>query len=375
VILEEASELDYRELFERNPVPVFIVDAASLRLLDANDAAVERYGYSREELLSLTARDLRPPEDVPRFLASSSFERFQAEQRRGPNVVPSSWRHRTKDGTVFDVEIRRMPIRYHGVNASLAFVQDVTAWRRLEGRLRDQQEVEATRLLMASFAHEISNPLTFVMHNLALVARETAAGARDPGAARPSVVEEAVREAIEGADRIGAIVRDMRAVPTAKDDALRPIDVRPVLQSCVRTIQHDARRRARIALSLEELPRVEASEARLGQVFLNLLINAVQSMDAERATENELRVATYEGAEGVAIVEIRDTGSGIAPENRSKIFEPFFTTKPAGVGSGLGLAVCRTIVRDLGGDIQVDGAEGRGSTFRVVLPGCAGRVD
>jgi CheY-like chemotaxis protein len=114
---------------------------------------------------------------------------------------------------------------------------------------------------------------------------------------------------------------------------------------------------------------VAGNESRLGQVFLNLIINASQSIRDGAAEENEIRVVTSRDAAGRAVIEIRDTGAGMSAEELARIFEPFFTTKPIGVGTGLGLAICRNIVASMGGEITVESERGKGSVFRVSLPG------
>ena len=113
---------------------------------------------------------------------------------------------------------------------------------------------------------------------------------------------------------------------------------------------------------------MKANEARLVQVFLNLLVNAAQALPDGHAEENEIRVTTDPGADGSVIVEVSDTGTGIPPEVMERLFEPFFTTKAIGQGTGLGLPICRNIVEGLGGRITVQSELGKGSTFRVTLP-------
>jgi CheY-like chemotaxis protein len=113
---------------------------------------------------------------------------------------------------------------------------------------------------------------------------------------------------------------------------------------------------------------VEAEEARLGQVFLNLILNAVQAIPEGTAQENEIRVGTRLGEDGRVVAEVHDSGEGIPESVRSHLFEPFFTTKPVGVGTGLGLYICREIITALGGEIEVESPRGGGSLFRILLP-------
>jgi CheY-like chemotaxis protein len=117
-----------------------------------------------------------------------------------------------------------------------------------------------------------------------------------------------------------------------------------------------------------EVPPVEGNEGRLGQVFLNLVVNAAQAITEGHADENEIRVVTRVDELGRVVVEVKDTGSGIAAELVSRIFDPFFTTKPVGVGTGLGLTICHRIVSSLGGELIVESEPGVGSVFRTVLP-------
>ena len=115
-------------------------------------------------------------------------------------------------------------------------------------------------------------------------------------------------------------------------------------------------------------PLIEADEARLGQVFINLLVNAAQAIPEGNAQGNEVRITTSTDPTGNLVVEVRDTGPGIPLEIRGRLYEPFFTTKPVGVGTGLGLSVCHNIVTSMGGDLSVLSELGKGATFRVVLP-------
>ncbi|HEX4515754.1 MAG TPA: ATP-binding protein, partial [Polyangiaceae bacterium] len=117
----------------------------------------------------------------------------------------------------------------------------------------------------------------------------------------------------------------------------------------------------------DDLPRVRGNDARVGQVFLNLIINATHAMTGESPSANTLRLVTRRDGDRV-VAEVHDNGPGISPENLKRIFTPFFTTKPRGVGTGLGLSICRRIVESFGGEIGVETAVGRGTTFRVWLP-------
>jgi CheY-like chemotaxis protein len=185
--------------------------------------------------------------------------------------------------------------------------------------------------------------------------------------ARVDDVQAAIDEALDGAERIRRIVRDVKAVSTVDDSRKEAVDVRTVLESSLNIVGNEIRHRAQLVKDFQPTPRVDANAGRLGQVFINLLMNAAQAIREGNASQNKIRVTTRTDLAGRVIVEIADTGSGIPDEVRGRIFEPFFTTKPVGVGSGLGLSISHGIISSLGGEITFESDRGKGTTFRVVL--------
>jgi len=161
------------------------------------------------------------------------------------------------------------------------------------------------------------------------------------------------------------VSENLRQAPP--DPAPETADVGRAIRWAVRATAHEFRRRARLVHPPASVPPVRADEARLRQVFVNLLKNAAEAVPPGRIAEHEVAIAARL-EHGHVLVEVRDDGCGIAPEHLARIFEPFFTTRPVGEGTGLGLAVCREIVSALGGEIQVQSQVGRGATFCVVLP-------
>jgi signal transduction histidine kinase len=245
--------------------------------------------------------------------------------------------------------------------------REMTQRHIMEAQLRRAQKLEALGRLAAGIAHEINNPLAFVIANMNHV-RE----ALEPGA---SLLDEAVMpdlraaldEACVGGERIKQIVRDLKAFAQPHDESLATIDVRPVVEFSIKMAMAEIKRVAELVTEIEDVPAVWAIGGRLEQVFVNLLINATQAIAPGHVQDNQIRVSIKNAAEAV-IVEITDTGSGIPAENLERIFDPFFTTKPVGVGTGLGLSICHSIIAAFGGDMTVTSQVGRGSTFRVSLP-------
>ncbi len=246
-------------------------------------------------------------------------------------------------------------------------------------KLRDTQDqlVHAGRMaavgtLVAGVAHEINNPLTFVVNNLGFIRDQLealCATQRVPPAVT-SELQQALADVSDGAERVRVIVRDLRVMSRPQSEQHGPVDVNGALETAVGFAGNELRQRARVVWKLDPVPPVNANEARLGQVFLNLVVNAAQALPEETRTRNEVMISSaHEGDE--VVVSIADNGVGISAEHLPRVFDPFFTTKPVGKGTGLGLSICHAIVSGLGGRIAVTSQRGAGSTFRVYLPAAA----
>ena len=242
-----------------------------------------------------------------------------------------------------------------------------------------QQLILAERMasvgtLAAGVAHEINNPLTYVTANLDLAIEEIRALSGGSASGRMKDLEELLLEAREGNARVTKIVRGLKTFSRIEEERSTVLDLIPVLDLSINMAFNEIRHRARLVKEYGKLPLVEGDDARLGQVFINLLVNAAQAMPAGETDANEIRVVTSTDTLGQAVVEIRDTGPGIAANNLARIFDPFFTTKAVGVGTGLGLAICHNIVTSMQGQISVQSELGKGTTFRVALPPSTGRI-
>jgi signal transduction histidine kinase/CheY-like chemotaxis protein len=227
--------------------------------------------------------------------------------------------------------------------------------------------------LAAGVAHEINNPLAFILGNLEFLSREVAElrayggrGERPERGLRE--VAAAVDQAAQGAERVRQIVRGLKAFSRNDDDARAPTSLASALESAIGMAGHEVKHRARLVRSIGAAPRVDASEVRLTQVFLNLIVNAAHAIPEGASERHEIRVSLRTDERGWAVAEVADTGAGMPPEVLARLFEPFFTTKPMGEGTGLGLSISHGIVTGLGGSITVRSEVGAGSTFSVALP-------
>jgi signal transduction histidine kinase len=236
-------------------------------------------------------------------------------------------------------------------------------------------------MLAAGVVHEVNTPLSYILSNLdwldeevpalrAEVLRKTGRpGAELSGVAeRLAAVESTLRDIREGADRVRHIARDVRAFARDPSDPSSLVDLREVMEAALKMASVQIRYRARVVRDYHEVPMVLASESRLAQVFLNLVVNAAQAIPEDSPTENEIRVRLMTGPKGEVCAEVTDTGSGISPEHLPHLFEPFFTTKPQGEGTGLGLFICKSIIESFDGTISVESRPGAGTTFRLTLP-------
>ncbi|HUS30953.1 MAG TPA: ATP-binding protein [Kofleriaceae bacterium] len=252
------------------------------------------------------------------------------------------------------------PLRFVGTSL------DITERKQLQERVALAERMASIGTLAAGVAHEINNPLTYIVLNLTLLERQLGAlaGVEPETAAK---LKNMVSQARYGTERVSNVVRDLQSLTRVKDEPNTLVDPNAVLERCFEIADHQIRHRARLVRELSPLPAVRASEGRLVQLFLNLVVNAAHAIPEGNADQHTLKVRSS-FVDGRVRVEVSDTGAGIASDALGRIFDPFFTTKEIGEGSGLGLAICRSIVTSLGGDIEVESEVGKGSTFVVTLP-------
>lgn len=253
-------------------------------------------------------------------------------------------------------------------HGGVAVFRDVTAERATQEQLMISDRMASVGTLAAGVAHEINNPLASVIANLHRAALKVNALAKTlESSPELSKLQEELRDASECADRIRHIIRDLKIFSRSEVEKTGSVDVQRVLESKVRMASNEIRHRARLVKNYRHTGSVEASESRLGQVFLNLIVNAAQAIPEGRADSNEITISTTTQDDGRIVIEVADTGPGIPPDVLAQLFTPFFTTKPIGVGTGLGLSICRGIIIGFGGSIDVKSVVGQGTVFRVAL--------
>ncbi|BDG09229.1 ATP-binding protein [Anaeromyxobacter paludicola] len=249
-------------------------------------------------------------------------------------------------------------------------ITDITESKQLESQLRHADRLASVGTLAAGVAHEVNNPLTYVMANLDFVDDALARAEAGEGPAVPaSELRVVIGEAAAGAERVKQIVKGLRHFVRAPRSPERHlVDPRLEVDAAIALARHEVTARAELRVDVpEELPRIVAGEHEISQVLVNLLMNAGQAIPEGHAGSSTVSLSATVAGERVCFT-VRDTGTGIPDADLSRIFDPFFTTKPVGSGTGLGLSVCHGIVTSLGGTIEVTTELGHGSTFRVCLP-------
>jgi len=332
-------------------------------VVDWNTSAERLFGYSKGEVLG------RPWSEVLRLsehnLQATVLAALKRYGRWSREVVALR-----KDGSETFCEVTVVPLSdAEGRHiATIAVHRDIGERRAMQAQLLVASRLASVGTLAAGVAHEINNPLAFVNANVLYLADELERFRSALGPATDEVLQ-LVTETRQGVERIGLIVRDLKAFSRVdSEDVSALVDVRKVLAFAEKMAGKEMRQRARVLRDIQQVPTVKANESRLGQVFLNLLLNAAQAIPDGAAAEHEIRIRTRTDGLGRAVVEVSDTGRGIPEDLRARVFDPFFTTRPVGEGTGLGLSICLGIVRSLGGEILLESEVGKGSTFRVALP-------
>jgi PAS domain S-box-containing protein len=369
------SEARFRSLIENAPDAIAVYPPDDRRLVYANPAFASLLGYDvPQEMLGSTIDVFIHPED--RHILERRGARL-AEARGA--LAPQEYRMLRRDGGIVYAEIVSMILEYDGKPNVITFGRDLTERKQMQARLLLADRMVSVGALAAGVAHEINNPLAYVMTNLDMVASRRlpplGARLRELGGEAATIGDELGRVgamidvAREGSQRMRDIVRDLRTFTRGAGEEKRTaVDVRRVMDASINLAWNEIRHRARLVKEYGDVPPVLATEARLGQVFLNILVNAAQALEVGDAAENVIRVRAARERDGQVVVQVSDTGPGIPPEILDRIFDPFFTTRPVGLGTGLGLWICQGIVTSLGGQITAESRPGEGATFRVVLP-------
>jgi PAS domain S-box-containing protein len=332
----------------------------------ANESFQRMVGRRQEELVGRPPGSLLGGEPEPETRERMDTALREGGYFRGEVVLAHG------DGSRVHSELQMSPVRdAHGrVTHFVSIHRDITAQKQLlQAKLVAAERIAAVGTLAAGVGHEINNPLAYLVLNLEGAVQSLSRGSEGLGEGLARL-----ESAREGAERIRIIVRDLKVFSRQEGEERVALDIHSVVAPALRMAAHAVRPRARLVREFGDPPPVLGNEARLGQVMLNLLVNALQAIPEGDPERHEVRVRTGRDDTGRALVEVSDTGCGMPPSVLARIFDPFFTTKTSGEGTGLGLPICQQIVQAHGGELRVHSEEGKGSVFTVLLPATQGEV-
>jgi PAS domain S-box-containing protein len=368
----QESERRWRAVFENSAVGIGLTDVDG-QVLEANPVLQRMLGYSGEEIRHISLTDLTFEEDLE--AAQSRITQLIEGDLREYHV---DRRYRGRDGRVVwgNTSVAAIPGTESTAPMLVGIIEDITERKRVEGALAEMQ-AELTRMsrvttmgeLVASIAHEVNQPLAAVITNANACLRWLARGVPDLHEARLAV-ERIVRDA----HRAGDVIQRIRAFVRRTTPQKTWLDLNDVAEEVV-TLVHGEIRKHAVALRTEfwsDLPLVLGDRVQLQQVLLNLIMNAIEAMQAITDRPRTLGITSQPYATDNVLVAVQDAGLGLDPQQMSRLFDPFFTTKPAGMG--LGLSISRTIIEAHGGRLWASPNDGHGATVRFTLPSGSGRV-
>jgi len=336
-----------------------LVEIRDGRIVELNRGFVEITGRSESELRGRELSVFLRAEEGSSSRESSAS--FSPPARPGTKEASGT----RPNGDVFYVELvtrvltgERGPVEY-------VAVRDITQRRQAQLQLSIAHRAVALGTLSAGIAHEINNPLSWMMTNLQMAQDELRRGVRRRTSEQQNLLHT-LDDALQGGRRVISIVRDLKTMSREGTDQ-GVADVHAALDLACRIASRQIEARARLVRDYGHVPSVRGSAGRLGQVFLNLLTNAAQAIPEGKREVNRITLRTRH-RDGVVEVSIRDTGGGIPRAVLPHIFDPFYTTKGKEEGTGLGLSITRSVVDGLGGSISVESREGEGAIFSVRLP-------
>jgi len=355
------SEKKYYAIFNNIPNPVFVLDPDSHRILDCNRSVEAVYGYAQSEVISRSFLDFFVEEDKPHY-------EFNINKASEINQVKQV----TKDGAIRFVNIRISPTEFLEQHVLLVTAGDITKRLEAEQQLSQASKLATLGEMATGVAHELNQPLTVIKMASNFFMKKVSQSETIPA----EILHNMCEKISNNIDRANRIINHMRDFARKSDMRLDKVQVNEVLEKAFEIFSQQFKlRRIEVVWELQKnIPLIMADAGRLEQVFINLLINARDSIEkrwakAEPNVSSEKRIFLKTALKGKkVVVEVEDTGTGIPKGIQEKIFEPFFTTKEVGKGTGLGLSISYGIVKDFHGEIRLCDPSRGGACFHLEFP-------
>ncbi|MFZ5775248.1 MAG: ATP-binding protein [Thermodesulfobacteriota bacterium] len=388
------SEAYARALFEDSQNAMGVMDPATGRFIEINEAARMLFGLpSRETIRGLTPWDVSSPLQANGVASTTLAHKYiEAALARGAQWF--EWRHRRPNGEEWDAEVHLMSFQRKGRSLLQFSIQDVTKRKqaelekkKMESFVYQQEKLASIGQLAAGVAHEINNPMGFITSNLSSLgkyAQKISEYLRKQSELTASLpvdtelkalrnrlkidhilgdLDSLVQESLEGAARVSEIVKNLKSFSRAAESKCTEADLNECLENTIKVIWNELKYKTTIHKEYGQLELAKCYPQQLNQVFMNLLVNAAQAIE----NRGEITIKTWQQGDNL-FVAISDTGMGIPADNLHLVFDPFFTTKEAGKGTGLGLSIAHQIIEKHKGEIAVESEVGKGTTFTIRLP-------
>jgi PAS domain S-box-containing protein len=352
----------YRLLFEDSPLPMAVFDLESHCFLAVNAAAEELYGYTREEFLAITLREIQPVGQGPLLM--------EVLNTVGPtDAYRTTFASQRKDGQLLTIEARVRTIDFGERRAQLALLTDITEHKRLETQLQQSQKMEAVGRLAGGVAHDFNNLLTVILGYSDMVLRKL--DGNHPLRSKVLEIQAAGQRAANLTSQLLAFSRKQILKP-------QTLDLNSIVSNISKMLRRLLGEDIEISLHLDaDLGQIQADPTQLEQVLVNLAVNARDAMPhggklviETHNRELDIRSGPLAGVlpGRYVVLEVSDTGCGMDEATQARVFEPFFTTKEVGKGTGLGLSMVLGVVQQSGGTVTVYSELGVGTTFKIYLP-------
>ncbi len=357
------SEEKYRSLFNNNPNPIFIIDRQTLEILDVNRRVEEDYGYTKRELLGSPFLDIGDASD-------ETIKESLKGLAQDKSILFTKKKHFRKDKSSFFVNVKAVNATYSHRDVLIASSTDITESVEKETQLIQAGKLATLGTMAAGMAHEINQPLNVIQICSDLILKMIKKGLKIPD----DELVMMANDIIDNVARAAGVIKHVRDFARQSERDLKKLIINDPINDVFKVLGHQLTvHSVKVDLDLDpKIPEIRAEHNRLEQVFINLVTNAIDSMDekAEKQdalVEKKLSIKTFV-EEGWVVTVVSDTGIGMTEEVKGKIFEPFFTTKETGKGTGLGTSISFGIIKDYKGTIDIITEYGKGATFIIKFP-------